>query len=85
MAENTPEPVTYANPDGDPLDYYGQYDRTGDFEYPEGAYGVLSWWDYGHWITGEGERIANANPFQQNVREAADFLLAQDEEEAIST
>ena len=83
MAENTPEPGTYANPDGDPLDYYGQYDRTDDFEYPEGAYGVLSWWDYGHWITGEGERIANANPFQQNVREAADFLLAQDEEEAI--
>jgi len=83
MAENTPEPGTYANPDGEPMDYYGQYERTDNFDYPDGAYGVLSWWDYGHWITAKGERIPNANPFQQNVRPAAEFLLAQDESEGL--
>jgi len=83
MAENTPEPGTYANPDGEPMDYYGQYERTDDFDYPDGAYGVLSWWDYGHWITTKGERIPNANPFQQNVRPAAEFLLAQNETEGL--
>ena len=83
MSENTPEPGTLGDPDGDPLEYYGQYDRTDDFEYSNGSYGVLSWWDYGHWITAKGERIPNANPFQQNVRNAAEFLLAQNESAAL--
>jgi dolichyl-diphosphooligosaccharide--protein glycosyltransferase len=82
LEENTPEPGQYADPDGDPMEYLGTYERTDDHEYPEGAYGVLSWWDYGHWITTEGERIANANPFQQHATEAANFLLAQNETEA---
>ena len=82
LEENTPEPGQYGDPDADPMEYLGTYERTDDHEYPEGAYGVLSWWDYGHWITTEGERIANANPFQQNARSAADFLLAQNESEA---
>ena len=83
MSENTPEPGTFGNPDGEPLDYYGEYDRTDNFDHPNGSYGVLSWWDYGHWITAKGERIPNANPFQQNVRPAARFLLAQDENTAL--
>jgi len=41
---------------------------------------VQSWWDYGHWITTRAERIPNANPFQQNAGEAADYLLAPSEE-----
>jgi len=62
------------------MDYYGTYARDdGDFDYPDGAYGVMSWWDYGHWITVEGERIPNANPFQQGAQPAADFLLAPNE------
>ncbi|TKX76449.1 oligosaccharyl transferase, archaeosortase A system-associated, partial [Halorubrum sp. SD626R] len=48
----------------------------------DGAYGVQSWWDYGHWITTRAERIPNANPFQQNADEAANYLLAPSEEEA---
>jgi dolichyl-diphosphooligosaccharide--protein glycosyltransferase len=83
MANNTPEPGQYANPDGEAMEYYGQYKRTDNYDYPNGSYGVLSWWDYGHWITGEGERIPAANPFQQNVRPAADFLLAQNESGAM--
>ncbi|MDS0292771.1 oligosaccharyl transferase, archaeosortase A system-associated [Halogeometricum luteum] len=66
----------------DQLDQYGTYEYTDDFDYPEGAYGVMSWWDYGHWITVEGERIPNANPFQQGATEAANFLLAPNETQA---
>jgi dolichyl-diphosphooligosaccharide--protein glycosyltransferase len=79
MSDNTPAEGQYANPDGEELPYLGQFDRTDDFEYPDGTYGVMSWWDYGHWITAHGERIPNANPFQQGVRDAADFLVAQSE------
>jgi len=82
MNENTPMPGQYANPDGEQIDLYGQYDLQDDYEYPDGAYGVMSWWDYGHWITGQAERIPNANPFQQGSDEAALFLLAQNEETA---
>ncbi|WP_181687176.1 oligosaccharyl transferase, archaeosortase A system-associated [Halorhabdus salina] len=64
------------------MDFYGTYERTDDFQYPDGAYGVLSWWDYGHWITQEGERIPVANPFQANAQEAASFLVAQNETDA---
>lgn len=84
MESETPQPGQFADPDGEPMEYYGQYERTDDFEYPDGAYGVLSWWDYGHWITAKGERIPNANPFQQGANEAAEFLLAQNEDTAMN-
>ncbi|ADJ15509.1 oligosaccharyl transferase, archaeosortase A system-associated [Halalkalicoccus jeotgali] len=83
LANNTPEEGRYGGAEGS-LDYYGAYERPaeGDFAYPEGSYGVLSWWDYGHLITVQGERIPHANPFQQNARSAAAFLLADSEERA---
>ncbi|MFB6129197.1 MAG: oligosaccharyl transferase, archaeosortase A system-associated [Salinigranum sp.] len=65
-----------------PLQYYGSYKATNDFSYPKGSYGVMSWWDYGHWITVRGHRIPNANPFQQGAKEAANFLLAPNEKQA---
>lgn len=55
------------------------------FHYPASAYGVLSWWDYGHDISYVAERIPNANPFQQGIVSkngtvgVAPFLLATDE------
>ncbi|MFB6073625.1 MAG: oligosaccharyl transferase, archaeosortase A system-associated [Haloarculaceae archaeon] len=61
------------------LEYYGTYHATSDFDYPPGTYGVMSWWDYGHWITSYGQRIPNANPFQQGAHTAANFLLAPNE------
>jgi len=64
------------------LQYYGTYEDTEDFDYPDGTYGVMSWWDYGHWITVLSERIPNANPFQQGATEAANFLLAPNETQA---
>lgn len=56
------------------------------YEYPFETYGVISWWDYGHWILAIGKRMAVANPFQQgignfydNVPGAAPFFVAQNE------
>jgi dolichyl-diphosphooligosaccharide--protein glycosyltransferase len=83
MNENTPQPGQYNNSDGEAMEYFGTYDRTDNYEYPDGAYGVLSWWDYGHWITNRAERIPNANPFQEGAQPAAEFLLAQNESEAM--
>jgi len=59
--------------------YYG---NTVDEEtkYRESDYGVMSWWDYGHWITVTGERMPVANPFQQHAEEAAVYLLSNSTE-----
>jgi oligosaccharyl transferase (archaeosortase A-associated) len=72
MGENTPDPG---------VDYYAIYDPN-TFAYPEGSYGVMSWWDYGHWITFIAQRIPVTNPFQDNVRSATGFFLATNEEKA---
>ncbi|RJT05322.1 oligosaccharyl transferase, archaeosortase A system-associated [Halococcus sp. IIIV-5B] len=78
---STPAEGTYGGADNE-MGYYERYDRTDDFDYPDGSYGVMSWWDYGHWITVLGHRIPVANPFQQNAHEAANFLLAPNESRA---
>lgn len=85
LQENTPEEGTFGGADGE-MDFYGQFDKPadGDYDYEEGAYGVQSWWDYGHWITMRGERIPNANPFQEGAVSAANFLLAPNESAANS-
>ncbi|AXG07703.1 oligosaccharyl transferase, archaeosortase A system-associated [Haloplanus rubicundus] len=81
MESNTPAPGTLGGADNE-MEYYGSYDLTNDYDYPAGAYGVQSWWDYGHWITVRGERIPNANPFQQGATDAANYLLAPNESTA---
>ncbi len=83
MSENTPEVGNYGDAENaDQIPYYGTFGRTDDFEYPDGAYGVMSWWDYGHWITVLAERPPHANPFQQNAESASSFLQASSEERA---
>jgi dolichyl-diphosphooligosaccharide--protein glycosyltransferase len=81
MEENTPEEGMYDS-DSTELEYYGTYAAQDDFDYEEGAYGVVSWWDYGHWITVMGERIPHANPHQQGSTTAANFLLSPNESQA---
>ncbi len=83
LSEETPEVGAYGTGDDPRLDIYGTYENTDDFEYEEGEYGVIAWWDYGHYITTRGERIPVANPHQQNTGIAADFLLHDDEEGAL--
>jgi len=77
LKDNSPEP--FADPDS----YYELYEPP--FHYPESAYSIISWWDYGHWITRIAHRIPISNPFQQGASEAARFLTAQDEESANQT
>ena len=78
LRHNTPEPF------GDPQVYYSSFysGSRGQVSRPRAAYGVLSWWDYGYWIARMGRRVPIANPKQTGVREAASFLLAEDESEA---
>lgn len=63
-------------------DYYKELDVY--YPYPETAYGVLSWWDYGYWITRMAHRLPCANPGQdpRAIRDMAAFFTAQDEETA---
>jgi dolichyl-phosphooligosaccharide-protein glycotransferase len=78
MKDNTPEP--FGNPDY----YYERYSRPAPgkgFDYPASAYGVMSWWDYGHWITEIAHRIPDSNAFQDGATTAANYLTAQDETE----
>lgn len=66
------------------VDYYAIYDKE-TFTYPPESYGVMSWWDYGHYITFVSKRIPNANPFQHGVagpNGAAAFFLQDTEANA---
>jgi len=81
MQNNTPAEGDWANANNE-FPYYGTYEQTDDYDYPAGSYGVMSWWDYGHWITVEAHRIPNANPFQEGASTAANYLLAPSEERA---
>ena len=79
LRTNTPDPF------GDPQVYYASFDsgrsRPGVAP-PRSTYGVLSWWDYGYWVLRLGRRVPIANPTQTGAREAAGFLLAEDESAA---
>jgi dolichyl-diphosphooligosaccharide--protein glycosyltransferase len=73
LRNNSPEPF------GDPNFYYALYGPGDEFDFPETTYGVMSWWDYGHFIMQIGRRIPNANPTQAGAREAGQFFTAQNE------
>ena len=88
MRGNTPDPA----PDPAVFSYYGPYvrpPRGEPYPYPDTAYGVMSWWDYGFWIETIGHRIPNANPFQSGIGGgeeqrpgASTFFTAESEAEA---
>ncbi len=56
------------------VDYLGTYGSESTYKYPSTAYGVMSWWDYGHIITYYGHRIPIANPFQAGIGGGPDKL-----------
>ena len=72
LSDNSPEPG---------IIYDKNYEKE-NFTYPEESYGILSWWDYGHWITFLSKRIPITSPFQDNLPPVAKFLSAQSEEDA---
>ncbi|AFZ73422.1 oligosaccharyl transferase, archaeosortase A system-associated [Natronobacterium gregoryi] len=85
LQENTPEPGNWGDAEyADELELYGTYEypEGENYAYPDGTYGVLSWWDYGHLITTQAERIPHSNPFQSGATSSSEFLTAESEEHA---
>ncbi|MFC1942655.1 oligosaccharyl transferase, archaeosortase A system-associated [Chloroflexota bacterium] len=80
MKNNTPEPL------GDADAYYKFQEAPpgGNYEYPESAYGVTSWWDYGYWISRIAHRLPSANPSQDPtvLTKTAKLFLSLDDSEA---
>jgi dolichyl-diphosphooligosaccharide--protein glycosyltransferase len=82
MRENTPDPFV-----GNPNFYYERHKPLPPgkrFNFPETAYGVLAWWDYGYWISRIARRIPNVNPGQCPVAQhnVASFFMSTDEDSA---
>ncbi len=79
MKDNTPDPF------GDPDFFFAKYNSptSGGYMYPESAYGVMSLWEYGYWITYMGHRIPNGTGGQGNAEMIASFFTSQSESEAI--
>jgi len=78
MKENTPEPL------GDPDAYYKLYEKPPpgeSYNYPESAYGVTSWWDYGYWISRTAHRLPSANPSQspRPISKVSNIFLSDEE------
>lgn len=82
LTNETPAEGQYAAAEEEQMAYFGRFGRTDDHDYAPGAYGVIAWWDYGHFITVIGNRIPFANPFQQHARGAAVYLLEPNETNA---
>jgi dolichyl-diphosphooligosaccharide--protein glycosyltransferase len=79
MNNYTPDPFD------DPDFYYEHYEPppSGEsYKYPESAYGIMAWWDYGHMITRVAHRIPVSNPHQYGAADAAQFFTSQDESSA---
>ena len=77
MNGNTPEPFDSASY------YYSRYEspKAGEkYEYPDTAYGVACWWDYGYWVTRIGKRIPVSSPGSGHNGETFLFL-AQNEDD----
>ncbi len=83
LAENTPEQGDWGGADNSSqFDLYGTYEypENENYDYPVGSYGIMSWWDYGHLITTQGERAPHSNPFQSGATSSSAFLTAESEE-----
>jgi len=74
LKDNTPDPF------GSPDYYYELHEAP--FQYPETAYGVVAWWDYGYWIIRTGHRLPNCDPGGGARARVGSFFTAQDEASA---
>jgi dolichyl-diphosphooligosaccharide--protein glycosyltransferase len=93
MAGHTPDPQgspVQANFDYTSGQYYPPPNYgSASYSYPASAYGVMSWWDYGHDIEYVAHRIPNANPFQAGITEqngttgASPFFCSVDESKSV--
>ncbi|UCH51555.1 MAG: oligosaccharyl transferase, archaeosortase A system-associated [Chloroflexota bacterium] len=62
-------------------EFYQPPSRSESYDYPQTAYGVTAWWDYGYWITRISRRIPTSNPGTGDEGEALLFT-AQNEDSA---
>jgi oligosaccharyl transferase (archaeosortase A-associated) len=72
---NSPEPF------GDANFYYAYYEPPAEgtsYDYPDTAYGIMAWWDYGHAITRIAHRIPVSNPHLIGIKLSARFFTSQD-------
>jgi asparagine N-glycosylation enzyme membrane subunit Stt3 len=74
LKDNTPEPF------GSASFYYGPYPTP--IHYPETAYAVTAWWDYGYWIMRIGHRIPSDDPGAGAREQVARLFTAQNEARA---
>ena len=76
LKENTPEPFGESN------FYYQLYEAPApgeQYDYPDSAYAVMAWVDYGYWITRIAHRPVNRTPGPGGFH-VANFLLSQSED-----
>jgi dolichyl-diphosphooligosaccharide--protein glycosyltransferase len=73
LRANTPEPF------GAPGAYYTRYEETN----PPAAFSVMNWWDQGYWIIQTARRVPTSNPTQSGAENAARFLTATNEADAL--
>jgi len=76
LRENTPDPFD------DPEYYYQLYEAPlpgKRYGFPDSAYGVMAWWDYGHWITRIARRLPNHGPGGNWSVRVAECFTAQEE------
>jgi oligosaccharyl transferase (archaeosortase A-associated) len=81
LRDRTPEPM------GAPEAYDAYYSPRPPgvpFVYPPGAYGVMNWWEHGHWITAVARRIPVSNGMHTNLLPATRFYLSTDPASAIA-
>jgi len=69
LEENSPNPF--------PENYYLSTEQT-----KKASYGVLSWWDYGHWIIRIAKRVPTDSPTLTSNKDSK-FFTARTEEEAL--
>ena len=79
LKDNTPEPM-------DPGNFYAinSVPAGGAYVYPDTAYGVTSWWDYGYWITRTAQRLPSDNPSQapEPIKKVANLFVSVDDQQA---
>jgi dolichyl-diphosphooligosaccharide--protein glycosyltransferase len=79
LRNNTPAPFTDAARAGEEY-YYARYSRD---SVPPPDYSVMTWWDFGYWISQVARRVPVANPTQERAPNAAHFYAAIDERQAV--
>jgi asparagine N-glycosylation enzyme membrane subunit Stt3 len=71
LKNNTPEPLR------NPAAYYNYYSQP--VPYPDSAYGIAAWWDFGYWIVRIGHRLPVSDPGGGAREQVAKLFTAQDE------